>query len=169
MAGRLGLATAALPCLLVLATACGGGGTETETVTVTRTATVSETVTETTATTVTGPDEPALSARAFQMPSRNIGCLFDFRRLRCDILSGLEPEPEEACDFDWVGIDIGITGPAAPNCGSDTVYDAGAPTLEYGETWSRGGIVCESDESALTCTNRDGSEFTLARGSWSVS
>jgi hypothetical protein len=170
VAGRLGGlgGAAALPLLLVLATACGGEGTET--VTVTQTATVSETVTETVATTVTTtPEEPALSARAFQMPSRNIGCLFDFGRLRCDILSGLDPEPEEDCEFDWVGLDMGVTGLAAPNCGSDTVYDAGAPTLEYGETWSRGGIVCESDESALTCTNPEGHEFTLARGSWSVS
>jgi hypothetical protein len=153
----------------VLATACGGGGTET--VTVSQTETVTRTVTEAATTTVTdtAPSEPGASSATFQMPSRNIGCLFDFQRLRCDILSGLEPEPEEDCEFDWVGLDMGVTGPAAPNCGSDTVYDAGAPTLEYGETWSRGGIVCESDESALTCTNRDGSEFTLTRGSWSVS
>ena len=158
-----------MPLVLVLATACGGGGTET--VTVSQTETVTRTVTEEATTTVadTAPSEPGASSATFQMPSRNIGCLFDFQRLRCDILSGLEPEPEEDCEFDWVGLDMGVTGPAAPNCGSDTVYDAGAPTLEYGETWSRGGIVCESDESALTCTNRDGSEFTLARGSWSVS
>jgi hypothetical protein len=159
----------AAPLVLVLATACGGGGTET--VTVSQTETVTRTVTEAATTTVTdtAPSEPGASSATFQMPSRNIGCLFDFQRLRCDILSGLEPEPEEDCEFDWVGLDMGVTGPAAPNCGSDTVYDAGAPTLEYGETWSRGGIVCESDESALTCTNRDGSEFTLTRGSWSVS
>jgi hypothetical protein len=159
----------AAPLVLVLATACGGGGTET--VTVSQTETVTRTVTEaaTTPVTDTAPSQPGASSATFQMPSRNIGCLFDFQRLRCDILSGLEPEPEEDCEFDWVGLDMGVTGPAAPNCGSDTVYDAGAPTLEYGETWSRGGIVCESDESALTCTNRDGSEFTLARGIWSVS
>ena len=102
------------------------------------------------------------------MPSRNIGCLFAFRQLRCDILSGLDPAPAEACEFDWVGVDIGVTGAAAANCGSDTVYDADAPTLEYGSTWTRGGITCESEESGLTCTNGDGSGFTLARGSWSV-
>jgi hypothetical protein len=103
------------------------------------------------------------------MPSKNIGCLFGFRQLRCDILSGLEPEPNEICDFDWVGVDMGVTGPAAANCGSDTVYDTGAPVLEYGSTWSRGGITCESEEGALTCTNREGHGFSLARGSWSVS
>jgi hypothetical protein len=166
------LARAAAPLLvLALAAACGGGGTET--VTVSQTATVSETVTETVTTTVTEgapteTTEPGASEASFQMPSRNIGCLFAFRQLRCDILSGLEPEPDEECEFDWVGVDMGVTGPAAPNCGSDTVYDADATVLEYGSTWTRGGITCESDESGLACTNRDGSGFTVARGSWSV-
>jgi hypothetical protein len=163
-------AAAALSTSLLLA-ACGGG--ETVTLTVSETATVSETITETVATTVTEANpvepEPGASTAAFQMPSGNIGCLFGFRRLRCDILSGLEPEPDEACEFDWVGVDMGVTGPAAPNCGSDTVYDADAPTLAYGSTWRRGGITCESDESGLTCTNREGHGFALARGSWSAS
>jgi hypothetical protein len=163
---RVARAAAAASVVLVLA-ACGGGGTETVTVSQPATETVTETVTTTV--TETAASEPGASTATFQMPSRNIGCLYDFQRLRCDILSGLDPAPEEECEFDWVGVDMGVTGPAAPNCGSDTVYDAGAPTLEYGETWSRGGIVCESDESALTCTNREGHEFTLARGSWSAS
>ena len=170
MGRRVARAAAALAVLLLAA--CGGGGTET--VTVTQTATVGETVTETVTTTVTetGATEttgPGASQASFQMPSRNIGCLFAFRQLRCDILSGLDPEPEEACDFDWVGVDMGVTGAAAPNCGSDTIYDAEATVLEYGETWTRGGITCESEESGLSCTNQDGSGFTLARGSWSVS
>jgi hypothetical protein len=159
-----------LPLVLALATACGGGGTET--VTVTETATVTETTTTTVTETVstdTSSAESTLSGRTFQTPSRNIGCRFGFQQLRCDILSGLDPEPTEVCDFDWVGVDMGVTGPAAANCGSDTVYEADAPTLEYGSTWSRGGIVCDSEESALTCTNPEGYEFALARGSWSVS
>ena len=102
------------------------------------------------------------------MPSGNIGCLYGFGQLRCDILSGLEPEPDEECEFDWVGVDIGTADAAAANCGSDTIFDAGAPTLEYGSTWRRGGITCESDESALTCSNEEDHSFTLARGSWSA-
>jgi hypothetical protein len=169
--GRLARAAAAPLLVLALAAGCGGG--ETETVTVSQTATVGETVTETVTTTVTETGatettEPGTSTATFQMPSRNIGCLFAFRQLRCDILSGLDPEPEEACDFDWVGVDMGVTGAAAPNCGSDTVYDADAPTLEYGSSWTRGGITCESEESGLSCTNQEGRGFTLARGSWSA-
>ena len=165
-------APAATALVATLLAACGGddpASVSTATTTVTTTTIVTTTVTETAPAVTTGPDEPALSMAAFQMPSRNIGCLFGFRRLRCDILSGLEPEPTEACDFDWVGVDMGVTGTAAANCGSDTVYDAGAPTLAYGSTWSRGGITCESSESSLACTNREGHGFTLARGSWSVS
>lgn len=167
------LAATALGVTFLLA-ACAGDESEpaavsTVTTTVTTTETVTTTVTETAPTVTSGPAEPGLSAASFQMPSRNIGCLFGFRRLRCDILSGLDPEPAEACEFDWVGIDMGVAGPSSPNCGSDTVYDADAPTLAYGSTWSRSGITCESDESGLSCTNREGHGFTLARGSWSVS
>ncbi len=153
---------------MLLPAACSGDEPEATTVTTT----VASTVTVTTTVTETVPadtSEPEEAAASFQMPSRNVGCLFGFRRLRCDILSGLDPAPTEACEFDWVGVDMGVTGPAAANCGSDTVYDAGAPTLAYGSTWSRAGIVCESSESGLACTNREGHGFTLARGSWSAS
>ena len=68
-----------------------------------------------------------------------------------------------------MGLELGVTGPAAPNCGSDTVFDQDARTLDYGSTWSRRGIVCESHRRGLSCSNREGHEFTLARGSWSVS
>lgn len=154
--------------------ACGGDPesvtvTEIQTTTATATTTVAESETATDTETETAGVAPDLATRTFQMPSRNIGCLFGFERLRCDILSGLDPEPAEACDFDWVGVDMGVTGAAAANCGSDTVYDAGAPTLAYGSTWERAGIVCESSQGGLRCTNGDGHELTLARGSWSAS
>jgi hypothetical protein len=159
--------TLAAVAVAVLLASCGGDDQQSvSTVTTTVVSRVTTTVTVPAETTES--PEPARS-ESFQMPSKNIGCLFGFRQLRCDILSGLEPEPNEICDFDWVGVDMGVSGPAAANCGSDTVYDAGAPVLEYGSTWSRGGITCDSEESALTCTNREGHGFSLARGSWSVS
>jgi hypothetical protein len=157
----------------LLAAACAGdnepASVSTVTTTVTTTVTATTTVTETDLTETSEPVEPSASAVTFQMPSRNIGCRFGFRRLRCDILSGLEPAPAEACEFDWVGVDMGVTGPASANCGSDTVYETAAPTLAYGEIWSRMGITCESSEDGLYCTNREGHEFALARGSWSAS
>ena len=157
----------------LLPAACAGdnepASVSTVTTTVTTTVTATATVTATDLTETSEPVEPSASAVTFQMPSRNIGCRFGFRRLRCDILSGLEPAPDETCDFDWVGVDMGVTGPAAANCGSDTVYEAAAPTLAYGTIWSRMGITCESSEEGLYCTNREGHEFALARGSWSAS
>jgi hypothetical protein len=112
---------------------------------------------------------PDLTTRSFRMPSRNIGCLLAARRLRCDIRSGLVPQPSGTCDFDWVGVVVGVTGAAAPLCGSDTVYDQRAPTLAYGSTWRRARIVCTSSEDGLACTNRDGHGFTLARERWTTS
>ena len=103
------------------------------------------------------------------MPSKNIGCALHRKVLRCDILSGLQPEPTEECDFDWVGLEIGVAGAGSPNCGSDTVFDQGAKTLAYGETWTRREIVCKSRRPGLSCANRGGHELTLARDRWSAS
>ena len=103
---------------MLLPASCGGdepdpAAVSTVTTTVTTTATVTTTVTETEQTDTSGADDSGASAVTFQMPSGNIGCLFGFRQLRCDILSGLEPEPTETCEFDWVGVDLGVTGPSA--------------------------------------------------------
>ncbi|HSK17350.1 MAG TPA: DUF6636 domain-containing protein [Gaiellaceae bacterium] len=103
------------------------------------------------------------------MPSRNVACRLIAGTLRCDILSGLRPEPGGGCDFDWVGLTLGKAGAATPLCGSDTVYRRRAPTLAYGETWRRGGIECTSRRKGLVCTNRDGHGLTLARKAWTVS
>jgi hypothetical protein len=111
---------------------------------------------------------PDLATRAFQMPSRNIGCLLAAGVLRCDILSGLRPEPTTACDFDWVGIVLSKET-AEPNCGSDTVYMKEAPTLAYGGTWRRGGFTCHSLETGLNCVSGTGHAFKLARESWGAS
>jgi hypothetical protein len=148
-------ATAAL-----LLPACAGGEGEpppAATATVTVTNTVSVTVSET------------LTTRTFQLPSREIGCRHAHRLLRCDILPGLEPRPNKSCDFDWVGLELGATGPTVPNCGSDTVVDQAAPTLGPGATWARSGIECEALRNSLHCANPEGHEFDLAPGRWTVS
>jgi hypothetical protein len=111
---------------------------------------------------------PDLATRAFQMPSRNIGCLLAAAVLRCDILSGLQPEPTTACDFDWVGVVLSKET-AEPHCGSDTVYMKDARTLAYGGTWRRGGFTCHSLETGLNCLSGTGHGFKLARESWGAS
>jgi hypothetical protein len=87
---------ALVPSLLlaaVLLAACGGGNepdaVSVSTATTTVTETVTSTVTETGSTDTSTEAEPTLSTATFQMPSRNIGCRFGFRQLRCYSPSGL--------------------------------------------------------------------------------
>jgi hypothetical protein len=111
---------------------------------------------------------PDLATPVFQMPSKNIGCRLGGGVLRCDILSGLNPEPDTACELDWTGLVLGRTGPAEPQCAGDTVYDRHAPILAYGSTWRLSGFACESSESGLRCTSPAGESFKLAREGWTV-
>ena len=106
---------------------------------------------------------PVPSWRTFIMPSRNIACLYDSGTLRCDIFSGLRPEPNKACAFFWKGMMLPATGRASYLCIIDTIYDEDARTLHYGSTWSRGGIVCRSRTTGLRCRNQDGHGFLLSR------
>lgn len=113
------------------------------------------------------PPQPKLMR--FQTPSRNVGCLFSSataRRpayLRCDILTGLKPQPTRPCELDWTGFGIGSSERANPVCAGDTVYARGARVLRYGERWSRGRFTCVSRRAGLRCTNARGRGFVLAR------
>lgn len=102
------------------------------------------------------------------MPSRNIGCRLSFHILRCDILSGLNPTPTGECPLDWTGLSVEAEGGAGAQCAGDTVFDQEAPTLNYGRTWSREDITCESSETGLRCTNSAGHGFELARANWNA-
>jgi uncharacterized protein DUF6636 len=108
----------------------------------------------------------------FRMPSRNIACALEPAVgaapavLRCDILSGLRPEPRRACELDWTGLSLGRTGRARPTCAGDTVDDRRMPILRYGRTWRRGGFACTSRRTGLTCRNRARHGFVLARERW---
>ena len=107
---------------------------------------------------------------SFQMPSRNVGCLYvrASGTLRCDILSGLRPEPRRACELDWTGITLVAAGRAAPQCAGDTAYNLRARVLRYGSTWRRGAITCRSKRDGLRCANRRGHGFFLSRARWRV-
>ena len=112
----------------------------------------------------------AAAAPGFRMPSRNIGCSYTTAPtvVRCDILSGLKPEPRRRCALDWTGITLAPTGRAQPVCAGDTAYPHRAPILGYGRTWRRGGVVCVSRRQGLRCRNRSGRGFELARTRWRV-
>jgi hypothetical protein len=104
----------------------------------------------------------------FQMPSGNVGCAFESGVLRCDILSGLVPEPGGSCELDWTGFVLEPSGPAEAEFAGDTVYDKNAPVLAYGEGWAREGILCASRKTGLRCRNAEGRGFELARQSSSA-
>ena len=160
LSSRLLLGLAASFCALWAASACGGSTeTVTNVVTVTNVSTV----------TAAAPPPAVHDYARFQMPSHNVGCGIDSDVLRCDILSGLKPEPTEACELDWTGVVLDADSAGQPECAGDTVFDQSAPVLAYGETWSRDGLTCVSRQSGLECKNAAGHGFTLARESWSVS
>ena len=111
---------------------------------------------------------PILAGTSFKMPSRNIGCRLSGTTLRCDIRSGLKPQPTKSCAGDWGGVTLGAKGAATPLCAGDTVYDDAAPTLDYGAVWGGGGVTCLSDQAGLQCSNTAGRSFFLSRQSWAA-
>jgi Family of unknown function (DUF6636) len=106
----------------------------------------------------------------FQLPSKNIGCAYSTgpTSLRCDIRSGLKPEPRRSCELDWTGIAMRPTGRPAPECAGDTALLPTARVLRYGQTWRRGGFACTSRVTGLTCRNRSGRGFFLSRTGWRI-
>ena len=108
-------------------------------------------------------DAAALGTKRFIMPSGNIACLFDSGLLRCDIFSGLKPEPSRDCDFLWSGVQLRADGRAKFLCIIDTIYDRDAPVLAYGTKWKRDGIVCKSSTNGLRCHNPNRHGFFLSR------
>jgi hypothetical protein len=112
------------------------------------------------------PAGAALASRRFETPSGNISChLPKGGALRCDIYSGLNPEPEKECELDWTGLLLSRRHTARPNCAGDTVPQTNR-VLEYGAKWKRGGRVCVSKRTGLHCWNEAGYHFKLARDGW---
>jgi hypothetical protein len=121
-----------------------------------------------------GSASGALHSKTFSTPSKNISCAYFPASVvggavfRCDLFSGLRPEPKRHCEVDWTGASMGLRGRAGPTCAGDTVHDPRAPILGYGGTWTRAGLSCSSKTTGLTCRNRDGHGFFLSRQSWRV-
>jgi hypothetical protein len=120
------------------------------------------------------PSASATTAKIvhFRTPSKNIACAYSpaefghAATLRCDILSGLKPQPQKRCELDWVGAVMTRRGKAHPLCAGDTVHDKRAPILRYGQTWKHRGFGCRSRRIGLKCRNRAGHGFFLSRQRW---
>ena len=83
--------------------------------------------------------------------------------IRCDIRSGLVPEPVVDCPLDWIGLSLTPGRGAGPMCAGDGGAWEEGPVLAYGQTWSRDEITCLSESSGLTCADGSGNGFELAR------
>lgn len=53
-------------------------------------------------------------------------------------------------------------------CRGDSVMVIENVTAPYGTTVVINGVDCAVEKTAVTCTNRDGHGFTIARDNWSV-
>jgi hypothetical protein len=118
----------------------------------------------------------------FQTPSGNIGCQYDVQPagtksfVWCGVLSGLvppEPRPAGGCGVvsywgNIVSLDATgsvTTDPCRGDCGPLCELPH-SRVLEYGQSWSGGGLRCRSAITGLTCRNRSEHGFFLSRQSW---
>lgn len=112
------------------------------------------------------------SFTSFKTPSGNIGCISDSEGrgyLRCDIRSGLRPQPRRpaSCDLDYGhGLEMRRTGGTYVLCAGDTALDPRAAVLGYGRVWRGNGFRCTSRTTGLTCSNQSGHGFFLSRESY---
>jgi hypothetical protein len=109
-------------------------------------------------------------AEGLQMPSRNIGCIFNRAPVfvRCDVRSGLKPAPPRprGCDLDWAyGLEMTPFSRPRTFCAGDTALGEG-PILAYGASLKIYGFSCLSQRSGLRCTNRARHGFFLSRQRW---
>ena len=182
---------AGLYSLLVIASAvlalagCGDGGQETVTVTETSAASTTDSSTAgstgatstTTASSTTedggtpAADETVTKLTGFTSPTGNIGCYIDRRSVRCDIGDrDWEPPPApKSCDLDYgQGIELRAGGPAAFVCAGDTAL-GGGDALDYGRSIAAGLLVCESEESGMTCRDTEtGRGFSLSKQGYDI-
>ncbi len=102
----------------------------------------------------------------FSTPSRNIGCIGDSTRIRCDISqTRTKPPPKpRSCRFDWGNyFELSQRGRARRLCVSDSALGS-RRILRYGQTQRLGRrITCTSRTTGLTCRNGEGHGFTLSR------
>jgi hypothetical protein len=108
----------------------------------------------------------------FASPSGNIRCGIapDDGYVRCDIGEReWEPPPRpDDCELDYgSGLDLDETG-AGVVCAGDAV-GASELVLEYGEKLQGGPILCESQESGMSCEHVEtGRGFTIARADYEL-
>jgi hypothetical protein len=114
--------------------------------------------------TVAAADASAALVR-FTTPSKNIGCIGDKTRLRCDIArTTFQPPPKPlTCDFDWgKAFELLPRFSAHGLCVSDSALGS-RRVLGYGKSLRIGPFLCTSRRIGLTCRSRTKHGFFLSR------
>ncbi len=114
----------------------------------------------------------------FKSPTGNINCIYsDYDakpEIRCDILqftpsfktvpAGTSNEVMTCTPAKLRGFTITPTAKSGSAfCPTDAAIGADALVLNYGNSWSRGGLTCMSETSGMTCVNTAGRGFSLSR------
>ena len=177
-AKTLATAVTVLAAALALA-ACGDSDstatvTETETVSSPTGTTEPSSTTTSTSTTEDGStqaDRMVTEFTAFTSPTGNIGCYIDRRSVRCDIgdRDWESPAAPSSCKLDYgQGIELRAGGAADFVCAGDTAL-GGGDALEYGTSIGAGLLICESEESGMSCRDTEtGRGFTLSKQSYEI-
>ena len=109
---------------------------------------------------------PAATALTqFSTPSKNVGCIGDATRLRCDIAqtSVIPPKKPSSCEFDFGNyFSMTARGRSARTCVSDSAL-GGKRIIAYGTSIKIGSFVCVSKRTDLRCTNRASHGWSLNR------
>lgn len=122
------------------------------------------------------PSLPALAQDyiTFRAPSGNIACMMDMwdgGSARCDIRDYTPSFPSRPawCEQDYgFAFAVGASGPGIVVCAGDTVFEPGAGVLPYGQSVTLGPVTCMSERTGVTCVNRGGNGFTVARAAQRV-
>ncbi|MEM9797310.1 MAG: DUF6636 domain-containing protein [Pseudomonadota bacterium] len=117
------------------------------------------------------PASPAVAdVFDFVTPSGNIYCQVGLERDFSDIFcriherQGVPAAPALAGCANGHSFAMGDRGPVQVSCEAGGRWP-GQSEAAYGDTGQFGGIICRSETSGLTCTNRDGHGFFLSRRS----
>ncbi len=128
-----------------------------------------------------------LSAHAdsasFKAPSGNINCLYlDYDNkpeVRCDISQftpsfktvpdGTSNEVMTCTPAKLHGFSVSPTDAQGQAfCPTDAVIDPASAALAYGQIFKRGGLMCTSETTGMTCMNAAGHGFSLSRAQQKV-
>ncbi len=174
------LATAVIVLAAALALAACGGSDSTATVTETETVSSPTGTTEPSSTTTststtedgsTQADQMVTELTGFTSPTGNIGCYIDQGSVRCDIgdRDWEPPAAPSSCKLDYgQGIELRAGGAADFVCAGDTAL-GGGDALDYGTSIGAGLLVCESEESGMSCRDTEtGRGFTLSKQSYEI-